>query len=117
NQPPESPMNEAASEEIEQPAYRNDMWKSFLAGQDLNASQKSLIAAQMASAFQKLERLREAARLFEVAVFFSTDESLRSQETHELERVRAQMKLDQADRERRPAISNHLEQNGLVDRK
>jgi hypothetical protein len=114
NQPPESPMNEAASEEIGQPAYRNDMWKSFLAGQDLNASQKSLIAAQMASAFQKLDRLREAAQLFEVAVFFSTDESLRSQETHELERVRAQMKLEQADRERRPVISNHLEQKGLV---
>jgi len=73
-----------------------------------------VIAAQMASSFQKLERLREAAQLLEVAIFLATDDSLRSQATHELEQVQAQMKLEQADRERRPVISEHLEQNGLV---
>jgi len=112
--PPESPESEAAGEEMEQPGYRSHLWKSFLAGQDLSASQKSVIAAQMASSFQKLERLREAAQLLEVAIFLATDDSLRSQATHELEQVQAQMKLEQADRERRPVISEHLEQNGLV---
>ena len=112
--PPESPMNEAAGEEIERAGFREGMWKSFLAGQELSASQKSVIAAQMASAFQKLARLREAAQLWKVASTLATDDSLRSQATHELEQVRAQMKLEQADRERRPVITEHLEQNGLV---
>jgi predicted Zn-dependent protease len=112
--PPESPESEAPGEEMERAGFRKGMWKSFLAGQDLSASQKSVIAAQMASAFQKLARLREAAQLLEVAIFFATDDSLRSQATHELEQVRAQMKLEHADRERRPVITEHLEQNGLV---
>jgi Tfp pilus assembly protein PilF len=110
----ESPESEAPGEDMEQAGLREYMWKSFLAGQDLSASQKSLIAAQMASAFQKLERLREAAQLLEVAIFLATDDSLRSRATHELEQVRAQIKLEQADRERRPVITDHLEQNGLV---
>jgi predicted Zn-dependent protease len=112
--PPESPEGEAPEEEMEQPGYRSYMWKSFLAGQDLSASQKSAIAAQMAGAFQKLARLREAAQLWKVASALPTDDSLRSQATHELEQVQAQMKLEQADRERRPVITEHLEQNGLV---
>ena len=112
--PPEPPESEAAGEQMEQAGSRKYLWKSFLAGQDLTASQKSVIAAQMASAFQKLARLREAAQLLEVGIFFAPDDSLRSQATHELERVQAQMKLDQADRERRPVITEHLEQKGLV---
>src|SRR5208337_610675 len=95
--PPESPESEAPGEEM----AREYIWRSFLAGQELSASRKSLIAAQMASAFQKLARLREAAQLLEVAIFFATDDSLRSKATHELEQVQAQMKLEQADRERR----------------
>jgi predicted negative regulator of RcsB-dependent stress response len=112
--PPESPLNEAGGGETEQPEYRSDMWKSFLAGQDLSASQKSLIAAQLAGAFQKLDRLEEAARLWKVASMLATDDSLRAQASHELERVQAQLKLEQADQERQPVISNHLEQRGLV---
>src|SRR5208337_4695940 len=108
--PPESPESEAPGEEM----AREYIWRSFLAGQELSASRKSLIAAQMASAFQKLARLREAAQLLEVAIFFATDDSLRSKATHELEQLQAQMKLEQADRERRPVISDHLEQRGLV---
>src|SRR5208337_616197 len=108
--PPESPESEAPGEEI----AREYIWKSFLAGQELSASQRSVIAAQLASAFQKLARLREAAQLLQVAIFFATEDSLRSQATHEFEQVQAQMKLEQADRERRPVISDHLEQRGLV---
>jgi hypothetical protein len=112
--PPESPESEAASEGTEQSEYPSDMWKSFLAGQDLSASQKALIAAQLASAFQKLDRLGDAARLWKVASMLATDDSLRSQASHELEHVQALLKLEQADRERRPVITNHLEQKGLV---
>ncbi|MGD1158141.1 MAG: hypothetical protein ABSA41_20295 [Terriglobia bacterium] len=112
--PPESPESEAPSEEIEQPGHRNYLWTSFLSGQELDASQKSVIAAQMAGAFQKLDRLREAARLWEVGSMLAADDSLRSQATHELEQVQAQLKLEQADRERRPVITDHLEQEGSV---
>jgi tetratricopeptide (TPR) repeat protein/predicted negative regulator of RcsB-dependent stress response len=112
--PPESPGSEAAGEEMEQAGSREYLWKSFLAGQALSASQKSVIAAQMAGAFQKLARLREAAQLLEVAIFLATDDSLRSQATHELEQMRAQIKLEQADRERQPVVTDHLEQRGLV---
>jgi hypothetical protein len=110
----ESRASEATGEEMEQPAYPSDMWKSFLAGQDLNADQKSLIAAQLASAFQKLDRLGEAARLWKAASMLATDDSLRSQASHELEHVQALLRFEQADRERRPGITNHLEQKGLV---
>jgi tetratricopeptide (TPR) repeat protein len=113
--PAESPESEATAEEFEQPGFGSTMWwESFLAGQDLNVSQKSLIASQLASAFQKLERLVEAARLWKVASMLATDDSLRSQATHELKHVQAQLKLEQADRERQPVISDHLEQRGLV---
>jgi tetratricopeptide (TPR) repeat protein len=112
--PPESPESEAASEEIEQPRRRNYLWTSFLSGQELDASQKWVIAAQMAGAFQKLDRLEDAARLWKVALMLATDDSLRSQASHGLEQIEPQLKLEQADRERRPVITDHLEQKGLV---
>ena len=111
--PPESPESEAAWEEIEQPR-RNYLETSFLSGQELDVSQKSVIAAQMAGAFQKLDRIEEAARLWKVAMMLATDDSLRSQASHRLEQSEAQLKLEQADRERRPVITDHLEQEGLV---
>jgi hypothetical protein len=113
-QPLQSPQRETAGEETEQPEYPAYMWKSFLAGQDLSASQKSQIAAQLAGALVKLDRLGEAARLWKVASMLATNESIRSQANHEFERVQAQLKLEQADQERRPVITNHLEQSGLV---
>jgi tetratricopeptide (TPR) repeat protein len=112
--PPESRANEAKGEEMELPEYRSYMWESFLSGQDLSASQKSLIAGQLASALVKLDRLGEAARLWKVASMLATDDSLRSQASRELEHVQAQVKLKQADRERQPVVTDHLEQKGLV---
>jgi tetratricopeptide (TPR) repeat protein len=112
--PPESPESEAPGEEMERAGSREYLWKSFLAGQELSASEKSVIAAQLAGALQKLDRLEEAARLWKVASLLATDDSLRSQAGHRLEQIAAQMKLEQADRERRPVITEHLEQNGLV---
>jgi hypothetical protein len=114
SRPAESPESEAAWEQFEQPGYSSYMWQSFLSGQDLSASQKSLIAAQLASAFQKLEQLEEAVRLWKVASMLATDDSLRAEASHELERVQAQLKLEQADQARQPVISDHLEQKGLV---
>jgi hypothetical protein len=90
------------------------MWKLFLSGQDLSAPQKSALAAQMARTFQNLDQLQEAARLWKVASMLATDDSLRSQATRKLEQVQAQLKLAQADRERQPVITDHLEQKGLV---
>ena len=103
-----------AGEETGQPEYPDYMWKSFLAGQELSVSQKSQLAAQLAGALAKLNRLAEAARLWKVASMLATDDSLRSEASRELERVQAQLKLQQADQERRPVITNHLEQEGLV---
>jgi len=62
----------------------------------------------------KLNRLREAARFWKVASMLAPGDSLRSGASHELERIQAQLKLEQADQERRPVITNHLEQEGLV---
>ena len=114
SQPRESPESAAAGEETEQAEYPDYMWKSFLAAQELSASQKSLIAAQLAGALVKLDRLGEAARLWKVASMLATDDSLRSQASRELEHAEAQVKLEQADRERQPSVSDHLEQKGLV---
>jgi tetratricopeptide (TPR) repeat protein len=105
-------MNEG--EETGQPEHSDYMWKSFLASQELSVSQKSQLAAQLAGALAKLNRLAEAARLWKVASMLATDDSLRSGTSRELERVQAQLKLEQADQERRPVITNHLEQEGLV---
>jgi tetratricopeptide (TPR) repeat protein len=112
--PVESPEGEAAWEQSEQPGYSSYMWQSFLAGQALNAGQKSLIAAQLASALVKLDRLEEAARLWKVGAMLATDDSLRSKAGHELAHVEALRRLEQADQERRPVITDHLEQKGLV---
>ena len=109
-----SPQSEAAGEEMEQPEYSSYMWESFLSGQALSAQEKSSIAAQLAGVLVRLDRLGEGARLWKVASMLATDESLRTQASHELERVKAQLKLEEADQERRPVISDHLEQKGLV---
>ena len=101
-------------EAFEPPGYSSYMWQSFLSGQALNASQRSQIAAQLAGALAKLHRLGEAARLWKVASMLAEDGSTRSQATHEFERVQAELKLEQADQERRPVITNHLVQSGLV---
>jgi hypothetical protein len=113
-QPLQSPQNGAGGEESDQPEYPDYMWKSFLAGQDLTAGQRSQIAAQLAGALVKLDRLGEAARLWKVASMLAQDDSSRYLATHEFERVQAQLKLEQADQERRPVITNHLEQTGVV---
>jgi hypothetical protein len=111
--PPPSPDSEAASEENEPPG-RNYLANSFLSGQKLGARQKLVIATQMADALQKLDRLEEAARLWKIAWWLATDDSQRSQASQRREQIEAQLKLEQADRERRPVITDHLEQQGLV---
>jgi tetratricopeptide (TPR) repeat protein len=111
--PPQSPDSEAASEENE-PLSRNYLANLFLSGQELGTSQKSVIAAQMAGAFQKLDRLEEAARIWKIAWWLATGDSQRSQASQRREQIEAQLKLEQADRERRPVITDHLEQQGLV---
>ncbi len=114
NPPPEPSEGEDLSEEIERPGYRRSSSTPFLSGLDLSAGQKSVIAAQMASAFQKLDRLQEATGLWKVVSVLATDDSLRSQASDELEHVQAQMKLERADLERQPVITDHLEQKGWV---
>jgi hypothetical protein len=111
--PPVSPENEASSEETEQPR-RSYVEAAFLSGQQLDVSQKSLIAAQMAGAFHKLHRLEEAARLWKVAWLLATEDSLRSQASQRREQIEAQLKIEKADQARRPVITEHLEQQGLV---
>jgi len=110
---PESPENESASEEID-PSNRSFVDLEFLSKQHLDFGQKSLLAAQMAGAFEKLDRLEEAARLWKVASLLATDDSLRSQASQRREQIEAQLKLEKADQARRPVITEHLEQQGLV---
>jgi len=108
------PVRASASEETEQPEFPEDLGKLFLAGQNLSDSQKAPIAADLAVAFAKLDRLAESACLWKVASMLATDQALQSRAAEELAGVLAHLKLEQADRERRPVISNHLEQNGVV---
>ena len=68
--PPESPENEAASKKPK-PLSRSYLATVFLAGQELGASQKSVIAAQMAGAFQKLDRPRGSGATLESGIVFS----------------------------------------------
>jgi tetratricopeptide (TPR) repeat protein len=111
--PPESPENEGASQENE-PGIDKYLVNVFLISQQLGANQKLVIATQMAGAFEKLDRLEEAARLWKVAWLLATDDSQRSQANQRREQIEARLKLEQADRERRPVITDHLEQQGLV---
>jgi hypothetical protein len=110
---PESPENESASEETDQ-SNRSFVDLEFLSKQHLDFSQKSLLAAQMAGALQKLDRLEEAARLWKVAWALATEDSLRSQANQRRGKIETQLKLEKADQARRPVITEHLEQQGLV---
>ena len=80
----------------------------------MSEEQKSLLAAQLAGALVKLDRLTEATRLWKIAAMLATDDSVRSKASSELERVQAQLKLEKADQERRPVITNDLGQSVLV---
>jgi hypothetical protein len=111
---PENQEGEAADEGSAQPEYPDILWKSFLRDQKLGDGQKSLLATQLAGALVKLDRLAEAARLWKIAAMLAADDSVRSKASHELEGVQAQLKFEKADQERRPVITNRLEQSGLV---
>ena len=111
---PDTQESEAAEEVSGQPDYPDSLWKWFLRDQKLTDEQKSLLAAQLAGALVKLDRLTEAVRLWKIAATLATDNSGRSKASSELERVQAQLKLERADQERRPVITNHLEQSVLV---
>jgi hypothetical protein len=109
----ESSESEGASEDFEQPGA-STVEAEFLSGQQLDASHKSLIAAQMAGALQKLDRLEEAGRIWKVASMLATDDSLRNQANLEIKHLEAQLKMQKADQQRRPLITEHLEQQRLV---
>jgi hypothetical protein len=110
---PESPENAGAPQENE-PGIDKYLVNIFLTSQELSTSQKSLIAAQMAGALEMLDRLEEAARLWKVTWSLATDDALRSQANQRREQIEAQLKLEKADQARRPVITEHLEQQGLV---
>jgi len=111
---PENQESAAADEGSGQPEYPDMMWKWFLRDQKLSDRQKSLLATQLAGALVKLDRLEEAARLWKISSMLATDDSVRSKANSELERVQAQLKLERADQERRPVITNNLGQSVVV---
>jgi len=113
-QQPDRPEGEDADEGSGQPEYPDTLWKWFLRDQKLSDEQKSLLAAQLAGALVKLDRLAEATRLWKVASMLAVDNSLKSRAAEELVGVQAHLKLERADQERRPVITNHLEQSVLV---
>ncbi|MGD0126493.1 MAG: hypothetical protein ABSF46_14110 [Terriglobia bacterium] len=111
---PDNQEGEAADEGSGQPDYPDILWKWFLRDQKLSDQRKSLLATQLAGALVKLDRLEEANRLWEISSMLATDDSVRSRASSELERVQAQLKLERADQERRPVITNNLGQSVLV---
>jgi hypothetical protein len=111
---PENQEGEAADEGSAQPEYPDILWKWFLRDQKLSDEQKSLLATQLAGALVRLDRLEEAARLWKIAGMLATDNAVRSSSSSELGHVQAQIKLEKADQERRPVITNHLVQSVLV---
>jgi hypothetical protein len=111
---PENQEGEAADEGSAQPEYPDILWKWFLREQKLSDQQKSLLAAQLAGALVKLDRLEEAARLWKIAAILDTNDSVRSNANSGFERVQALLKLKKTDQGRRPVITNHLEQSVLV---
>jgi hypothetical protein len=111
---PENQEGEAADEGSGQPEYPNILWKWFLRDQKLSAEQKSVLAAQLAGALVKLDRLAEAMRLWKVASMLAVDNSLKSRAAEQLVGVQAQLKLEKADQERRPVITQNLGQSVVV---
>jgi hypothetical protein len=111
---PDTQRGEGAEEVSEQPEYPDSLWQWFLRGQKLSDQQKSLLAAQLAGALVKLDRLAEAMRLWKISAMLATDDSVRSKAGSELGRVQAQLKLKKADQERRPVITKNLGQSVLV---
>ena len=110
----ENQEGEATDEGSAQPEYPDILWKWFLRDQKLSAEQKSLLAAQLAGALAKLDRLAEATRLWKIAAMLATDDSVRSKAGSELGGVLAQLKLEKADQERRPVITKNLGQSVVV---
>ena len=113
-QQPDRPETEGANDAPSQPDYPDILWKWFLRDQKVSEEQKSLLAAQLAGALVKLERLADATRLWKIAAMLTTDNSVRSKANGELERVQAQIKFEKADQERRPVITKDLGQSVLV---
>jgi tetratricopeptide (TPR) repeat protein len=111
---PENQEGEAANEGSAQPEYPDILWKWFLRDQKLSDEQKSLLAAQLAGALVKLDRLAEATRLWKIAAMLAVDNSLKSRAAEELVGVQGHLKLEKADLERRPVITQNLGQSVLV---
>ena len=111
---PENQQGEGADEASAQPEYPDILWKWFLRDQKLSDEQKSLLAAQLAGALVKIDRLAEATKLWKIAAMLTTGDSVRSKASSELERVQAQIKLEKTDQERRPVITKDLGQSILV---
>ena len=101
---PFAPEDDAALEGSAQPD-RSFVASVFLTGHQLDMRQEASIAVQMAGALQNLNRLEEAGRLWKAASVLATEDSLRNQADLELKRLEAQVKIEKANQERQPAIS------------
>lgn len=113
NSLPAPPENQPAADDNGQPE-RSYLEAQFFAGQHLSLDQQWQIATQMAQAFEKLGRLDEAARMWNVAGLLAPDDSRRAQAKSERKRLDARIKIEREDQARRPVITDHLQQPELV---
>jgi hypothetical protein len=87
---------------------------SFLPRIELKAEERVALAAQVADVLEKLHRLGEAARYWTVAASLAPPGPSQEGFQGRLQKVQAELEAEQKDALRRPVITEHLEQKGLV---
>ncbi len=88
--------------------------ESFLARVEFTSEEKTTLAAQLAEVLEKLHRLPGAARYWTIAAALAPSGPTREGFQKRLDATREAMKVESQDSARRPVVSTHLEQKGLV---
>jgi hypothetical protein len=113
--------NAAAAQAAERGGYveapnaaDSEEFAQFLPGFNLTSTLEAALAGQLAETLEKLQRLKEAASYWEIAVKLEPAGPSRQQFQRRLNKVQAELKTEERDARRRPQVSEHLEQKGLV---
>jgi hypothetical protein len=88
--------------------------QEFLPHVKLGKEEKSAFAAEVAVVLEKLQRLRDATAYWRIALALATPSPSREEFQARLNKVKAELKVEQRDALRRPVVSEHLEQKGTV---
>ncbi len=105
--------NSSELQEIESSEYGYSA-SSFLPGSGFDRSEQTYVARELAGAFAKLNRLRVAELFLQAALHSELSEAERSEVSQKLIRVRSDLRKRMQNAQRRPVITENLEQDRPV---